>query len=375
MNIVENLRRQGMMNIKHSNGKNTALLIFCAAVFFLFTCVSANAAQAVGKFSAVEGRVEVMRDGKLPAVIAGIGTTVSANDLIRTKSSSKAEIRFNDGNILKIAQRSRIDISEYATGSKAVISMPEGKIEAVVPKRIVKRIAVSPEGSIFEIRTPAAVAGVRGTDFFMSHYEGASEVVVKEGKVEVYNPKFPETVLTLTAGIMTVIKENAKPAAPEIAPPERMKNYEKDVVKTAPNTDRAVEKAGAAALETEAERQARVAREEAREEAGWQFKHERPSERTFFDRRMPTRTGDDGGGADWTTKAYPKESNKHDAEPPPTRGRVGDDPGWITKAAPKGSNEDDAESPARVTGGDDEVEDAGGIAKMGEELKRFIGCK
>jgi hypothetical protein len=362
------------MNIKRINGKTTLILLFCAVVFSLFTCVSANAAQAVGKFSAAEGRVEVMRAGKLPAVIAGIGTTVSANDLIKTKSDSKAEIRFNDGNILRIAQRSRINISEYAAGSKGVILMPEGKVEAIVPKRIVKRIAASPQGNRFEIRTPASVAGIRGTDFFISHYGGTSEVLVKEGKVEVYNPKFPETVLTLTAGIMTVIKENAKPTAPEIVPLEKMKSYEKDVAQTTSNTDRAAEKAGAAALETEAERQARVAREEAREEAGWQFKHEQPSERTFFDRRMPTRTGDDGGGADWTTKAYPKGSNKHDAEPPPTRGRVEDDPGWITKVAPKGSNEDDAESPARVTGGNGAVEAGGRIVKMGEELKRFIGC-
>lgn len=205
----------------------TTILIF-SFFFFLFT-VSAHAAELVGKFSAIEGRVEVMRDGRFPAAIASIGTTISANDLIKTKSDSKAEIVFYDGNILRIAQRSRINISEYATGGKAVISMHDGKVEAVVPKQIAKRIAVSPDGNRFEIRTPASVAGVRGTDFFKSHYGKVSEVAVKEGEVVVYNPEFPDTVVIVTAGNMTVVEENTKPTAPKPVPPERMKEYEKDV--------------------------------------------------------------------------------------------------------------------------------------------------
>jgi len=196
------------------------------AVFMMFTAASAHAADVVGKFSAVEGRVEVMREGKLPAVIAGIGTTISANDLIKTKSDSKAEIIFNDGNILRIAQRSRIDISEYATGGKAVISMPDGKVEAIVPKQIAKRVAVSPGANKFEIRTINAVGGVRGTDFLASYEGDVSRFIVKEGVVAVYNLAFPDMPVLVTAGNMTVVKEDRQPTTPEPAPSEIIKEYE-----------------------------------------------------------------------------------------------------------------------------------------------------
>ena len=145
----------------------TAMLMFCNGIvlFFLFA-VAAHAAEIIGKFSAVEGKVEVMRDGKFPAAIASIGTTISANDFIKTKSDSKAEIVFYDGNVLRIAQRSRIDISEYVTGSKAVISMPDGKMEAVVLKQIAKLIAASPNANEFEIRTITAVGQVKRNGLF-----------------------------------------------------------------------------------------------------------------------------------------------------------------------------------------------------------------
>lgn len=225
-------KRSNEKTVIATGARKTAALLLCCtiALFFLFSAFAAHATEVVGKFSAVEGRVEVMRDGKFPAAIASIGTTISANDLIKTKSDSKAEIVFYDGNILRIAQRSRIDISEYATGGKAVISMHDGKAEAIVPKQIAKFIVASPGANKFEIRTISAVGGVRGTDFFASYDGNVSEFTVKEGKVAVYNPQFPDAIVLITAGNFTVVEPHKPPLAPKPAAPENLKQYEKDVL-------------------------------------------------------------------------------------------------------------------------------------------------
>ncbi|WP_333656280.1 FecR family protein [Dissulfurispira sp.] len=223
-------KRSNEKTVIATGARKTAALLLCCtiALFFLFSAFAAHATEVVGKFSAVEGRVEVMRDGKFPAAIASIGTTISANDLIKTKSDSKAEIVFYDGNILRIAQRSRIDISEYATGGKAVISMHDGKAEAIVPKQLAKRIAVSPGANKFEIRTINAVGGVRGTDYFASHEGDVSRFIVKEGVVAVYNLAFPDMPVLVTAGNMTVVKEDRQPTTPEPVPSEIIKEYERE---------------------------------------------------------------------------------------------------------------------------------------------------
>jgi hypothetical protein len=218
-------------------------LLLSAVHFSLFADIT-DAAEAIGKFTHVEGRVDVLKEGKLPAITAKVGDTVSVKDIIRTKSDSKAEVAFNDGNILKLAQRSRIDISEYAFDgvNKAVINLPRGKVESAVDKRVVNRIAASPDANKFEIRTPVAVAGVRGTDYFVFHDRNVTGVLVKDGVVETYNPKFPEVKVTVTAGQITTVAENKPPAPPRAATESEKKGHEKDVAPTEKPKEKAEEK-------------------------------------------------------------------------------------------------------------------------------------
>jgi len=213
-------------------------LLFFAFLLLAFTVCSslytayAEAAEAIGKLTHVEGQVDILKEGKLPAVPAKVGDAVSVKDVIRTKSDAKAEITFDDKNVLKIAHRTRIDISEYISDgrvSKAVINMPRGKVEANVAPQIVQRIAISPTANKFEIRTPTAVAGVRGTEFFTFHDKGVTGVFVKEGKVEIYNPKFPDVKVTVSAGQVTTVPENKPPTPPRTATESEKKTHEKDV--------------------------------------------------------------------------------------------------------------------------------------------------
>jgi hypothetical protein len=202
--------------IPHSAFRIFLLLLLFTVHCSLFAAVSL-AADAVGRFTKVEGVVDILAGGALPGVPAKVSDTVSAKDVIRTKSASKAEITFTDGNIIKIAQRSRIDISEYAADESKngkVIKLTRGKVEAWVEKNVVDKIAVSKGTNRFEIHTPNAVAGVRGTDYFVFYDKGITGVIVKEGKVYTYNQMFPDKLVEVTAGNLTTIFPNNAPHDP-----------------------------------------------------------------------------------------------------------------------------------------------------------------
>lgn len=191
----------------------------------------AMAADPVGKFTHVEGKVDILRGGLLPAVLVRTGDPVFVKDIIRTKSQSRADILFNDGNQIKIGQRTRVDISEYIANERqsvGILKLPRGKVEAIVPPKVVNRIKLSPEANRFEIQTPVAVAAVRGTAYQIYQSGNTATIYVTEGVVYVVNPKFPDQVIEVHAGeIVTIYADKPATASkPKKASEEEKKMFE-----------------------------------------------------------------------------------------------------------------------------------------------------
>lgn len=200
-------------------------LILCSVVFF---SPYSEAAEKIGEFSLAEGKVDVLKGGELPASSAKAGDPLFVKDVVRTKSGSRADILFTDGNIVKISQRSRIDISEYMP-NKGVINLPRGKVEASVKLlgEAAKSISDIEGANRFEIHTPNAVAGVRGTHYFVSHLKNVSVVFVKEGNVYTYNPRFPASIVIVPAGNITIVPMAKSPLTPRLATGAELSGFEK----------------------------------------------------------------------------------------------------------------------------------------------------
>lgn len=197
----------------------------------------AESAEEAGKITAVEGVAEILRGGVPPAVPAIPGDPVFIKDIVRTKSDSKVEITFSDGNILRLAQKSRMDISEYVAGTKGTIKLPRGKVQAIVPRDITKRISAQ-DANRFEIHTPNAVAGVRGTDYFVYHDRNVTGVVVKDGSVHVINPAFPKVVVTVNAGNMTTVAPQTPPQPPKPATEAAVKGLGQETTPEKPKDEK-----------------------------------------------------------------------------------------------------------------------------------------
>ncbi|MDP2645844.1 MAG: FecR domain-containing protein, partial [Desulfobacterales bacterium] len=174
-----------------------AVLIFLV-VFFPLSALSAP----VGNVTFIKGSVDLTAPGQA-AKPARVGDMVNAGDVIRSKSASKAEVTFIDGGILRLAEQTRVQIEEYMLEEKiltnGVLRLFRGKIQSIV-----KKTAGITFGHLlknrFEVFTPTAVAGVRGTNWFVYFVGGISGFTFQENDGYGYPLNRPDLVRPILAG-------------------------------------------------------------------------------------------------------------------------------------------------------------------------------
>lgn len=186
-------------------------MTLAAALFSVFAAAAASYAGGVGSFTAVDGRVDLLKPGQTRAEAVKKGDTVTPGDIVRTKSNSQAEIVFEDGAVLRISESSRMEIKDYLMAEdgkrkNGIMRLLRGKIRATVPKALGRIIPITKGPATFEVETPTAVAGVRGTDFFVSFDRGTTGVFVLEGTVETRNRIHSEEAVMVNAGYFSLVR-------------------------------------------------------------------------------------------------------------------------------------------------------------------------
>jgi hypothetical protein len=204
---------------------NLVASIFLVVALLLMTTTSALA-ETSGTFTVVKGDVQVTSaDGKTEK--AKIGRKVLPADVITAGPDSRAKIVMADKNVINISPETKIALEKYvfdpATDNKQVeLNVVYGKVRATVEQKY------DGEKNKFHIKTPSAVAGVRGTDFFTSYSAKNREtrIVTFEGKVAVGLPGPKGQILNpvfVTQGQMTTASKGAPPAPPVAMPAEDFK--------------------------------------------------------------------------------------------------------------------------------------------------------
>jgi hypothetical protein len=116
-------------------------------------------AAAVGRFTSVVGNVIQTRAGK--AIKPVVNSPIDAKDIIATGDKSSATMVFVDDSTIALSQNSKMEVKDFAVQGKTrkgIFSMSIGKLVANVTKFI-------GGSNAFEVHSPTAVCGVRGTGF------------------------------------------------------------------------------------------------------------------------------------------------------------------------------------------------------------------
>lgn len=193
-------------------------------IIFIFSLFIVNLSHAAlaGKITLLEGRVDVLKTGKNTVTLVKAGDPVDAGDIYRAKSDGRAEIKFINGNILKIAPRTRAEIKEALfDGNKSsnVIKLHRGRVQAISSEEFTKKVAAFAEGNRYEVHTPNAVAGIRGSNMIVSYMNMVTGTLFITGRGYQYNPNDPDKeIVNIVAGTISFISSpSGSPTAPRSA--------------------------------------------------------------------------------------------------------------------------------------------------------------
>jgi len=101
------------------------------------------------------------------------------NDLLQTKHSGRLRAGLTDGSILSLGTDSQLRVVQHDGASQQTsLEMNFGKVRSKVTK-------ITQPGGKFEMKTPNAVIGVIGTDFYVRYAGNRTTVICYEGVVNV----------------------------------------------------------------------------------------------------------------------------------------------------------------------------------------------
>jgi hypothetical protein len=170
----------------------TAALLVTLWCFSFASTAEKSAASTEAVVTMIEGTANVFSERATAGLQLKEGNKLKRGQEIRVGANSKIEIRFPDGTVMRLAEKSRLVMDEVLynrkTENKNVkVNLAVGKLWANVKK------LVTPD-SMVEVRTSNAVAGVRGTVYRVNVEEDKSALVkVYDGSVYVANPPKDES--------------------------------------------------------------------------------------------------------------------------------------------------------------------------------------
>jgi hypothetical protein len=200
-----------------------------AVLLLGLTLVPAAAHAAAGQVLFALGRVEIDRGGQ--PLVAQRGTAVEVGDTIRTGPTGLAQVRLKDGSLLSLRYGSTMKVEEFslpaaapqpaatpAAGGRSVLRLLRGAF------RTVTGLIGKGANDAYQVITPVATIGIRGTDYSAAYCSGdcgttpdGLYVGVSNGQVELNNSAGD---LVLSNDQYGYVKDNASPPDRELAPPE-----------------------------------------------------------------------------------------------------------------------------------------------------------
>lgn len=157
--------------------KKKLIKLFIALCFMIFAGVELFAENAVVTY--VKGKVEVLRNDKW--IQLEIGDSIFPSETVSTGFQSEVKIKYN-GSVLGLGAVTRITIDELSKvpGKETVnLNLSTGAVRSKVTHADDTRVS-------YTVRSPVAVASVRGTDFMITD---SGSVTCFEGAVVVYSVK------------------------------------------------------------------------------------------------------------------------------------------------------------------------------------------
>jgi tetratricopeptide (TPR) repeat protein len=173
-------------------------LSFVVVLLFPGAASAARCEQWVAKVVSVQGTVEVKKVGEAWWEPVELNDTYCPGDEIRAGENSRANLALINEAVLRLNQNTSMTLGEFKEKQTSLVDLFKGAAHFF-----------SRRPRSLEVQTPFAIAGVRGTEFFIEVKEDQTFLSIFQGEVLAQN-KYGQ--VTLTSGQSAVAERGKAPA-------------------------------------------------------------------------------------------------------------------------------------------------------------------
>ena len=206
--------------------KRRHLAVLAALWLVLAGAAIAHSQERVGTVTGLEGQADVLHAGASTWSPLVEGDPVALGDQLRTRQDSKMLVTLREDSVLTLAPASQLTITEQVVAPAAAsrFQLLLGTIKAAVTERY------SEPHARFEVATPTAIAGVRGTSFLASYDPSQDETLV----VGLIRVTFVRSLIdtqgtaevNLGPGLATRVRRGSRPLAPALLPEQQLRSLQ-----------------------------------------------------------------------------------------------------------------------------------------------------
>ncbi len=190
---------------------------FCFVLIATFLFASVSAAQAAaGKISKMSGDVSYRTKANIPYQPAKEGVELQVGYWIKTGKDGWAALSLSDGSTFTLANNTELEIDKFlVSGNKkeGIFNLNQGKLRATVTK-------LAGQQTNFKVKSPTAVAGIKGTEFMMmtqgyaNVFFGNEDTAEVSGNTAYAKPLSSDTMVQNTRGITPTDPVKVEPQTP-----------------------------------------------------------------------------------------------------------------------------------------------------------------
>src|SRR3972149_291055 len=169
---------------------------------------------AIGSISKGSGAIYFKAKAEKRWAVASVGAELNEGDRVKTGSDGRIEVSLQDGSKLTIGNNTEMEITKFLIEKdrRSATIFLQGKLRAVIAKFSGK--------TNMKVKTPTAVAGIKGTDFIVMNEGKANVLFGQEGAVAVKGKDketvalLPNTMTENTQGHMPITPVKVEPNTP-----------------------------------------------------------------------------------------------------------------------------------------------------------------
>lgn len=164
--------------------RNSALIILLILLNLSYG-VAETSESANPKIKAKEGTALYKQASGVSFVEVTAGQELALNDELKTMEKSTVDVEFDLVNLFRVQAKSHIKVNEIPSAAQTGKNAERLYNLGLIDGSMIAKLNKLPQGTRFEVQTPVAVAGARGTAFAVTEADSRSTITTLENKVDI----------------------------------------------------------------------------------------------------------------------------------------------------------------------------------------------